>query len=120
MTRKQRRWDAVCEDDPGAGLLNLFDVWIAFSVALLLALFGYLQNSRPQPPSTMKDGSATAVTETLSTARKIPRFRPTHDSLTGEGTRLGTAYRLKNGDVVYVPDTSGVDPRGLPGSPADR
>ena len=38
MIRKRRCWEAVGEDDPGAGLLNLFDVWIAFSVALLLAL----------------------------------------------------------------------------------
>ena len=47
MTRKPRRWDAVFEEDPGGGLLNLFDVWIAFSVALLLALFGYIQSSTP-------------------------------------------------------------------------
>ena len=33
-------WDVV-EDDPGAGLLNLFDVWIAFAVALLLAMISY-------------------------------------------------------------------------------
>ena len=26
--------------------------------------------------------------------------------LSGQGTRLGTAYRLANGQVVYVPETS--------------
>jgi len=25
-------------------------------------------------------------------------------TLSGQGTRLGTAYRLANGQVVYVPD----------------
>jgi hypothetical protein len=26
--------------------------------------------------------------------------------MTGQGVRLGTAYRLANGEVVYVPDAS--------------
>jgi len=28
----------------------------------------------------------------------------TKDPLSGEGARLGVAYRLKSGEVVYVPD----------------
>ena len=37
-------------------------------------------------------------------ARKL-RFRRSRDKkLGGEGERLGTAYRLKNGQVVYVPE----------------
>jgi hypothetical protein len=104
MIRKPRRWDAIIEDDPGAGLLNLFDVWIAFSVALLLALFSYLHSATPRTDSGHDTGSATAAMEPLRKAMKAPRFRPTQAPLTGEGTRLGTAYRLKTGEVVYVPD----------------
>ena len=40
----------------------------------------------------------------LSRARKLPHYRVSRDELSGEGTRLGTAYRLKSGEVVYVPD----------------
>ena len=105
MIRKPRRWDSVCEDDPGAGLLNLFDVWIAFSVALLLALFGYLQNSVPRSSSTSNSESSPTITEPIKKFMKTPpHFRPTNAPMTGEGTRLGTAYRLKTGDIVYVPD----------------
>ncbi|OGV63863.1 MAG: hypothetical protein A2283_06430 [Lentisphaerae bacterium RIFOXYA12_FULL_48_11] len=104
MIHKPRRWDAVCEDDPSAGLLNLFDVWIAFSVALLLALFGYLQNSAPMSHSSNDAGSTPALEELLQSIKKAPHFRPTNAPLTGEGTRLGTAYRLQTGEVVYVPD----------------
>jgi hypothetical protein len=107
MIRKPRRWESIFEDDPGAGLLNLFDVWIAFSVALLLALFGYLQSSTLPADSANTAGSATAAMEPLRKAMKAPRFRPTHAPLTGEGTRLGTAYQLKTGEVVYVPDEVG-------------
>ncbi len=104
MTRKPRRWDAVCEEDPAGGLLNLFDVWIAFSVALLLALFGYIQNTPQRVPSADSANLAKPVSEALRNPQKTPRFRPTHSPLTGTGTRLGTAYQLQNGDVVYVPD----------------
>ena len=40
---RRRAWDDVIEDDPGASLLNLFDVWIAFAVALLLAMVSYMK-----------------------------------------------------------------------------
>jgi hypothetical protein len=33
-------------------------------------------------------------------------YKPTTDRLGGEGQRLGIAYRLKSGEVVYVPETS--------------
>ena len=51
MNRRPRRWDVIGEEDPGAGLLNLLDVWVAFSVALLLALFGYLHSVRALAPA---------------------------------------------------------------------
>lgn len=92
--RRPRAWEAGGDDDPGAGLVNLFDVWIAFAVALLLALVGYLQR-----PSARADAQAD-----LAAARKTERFRPTDAPITGNGTRLGTAYRLASGEVVYVPD----------------
>ena len=105
MNRKPRRWDAISEDDPGAGLLNLLDVWVAFSVALLLALFGYLQNARTHTETaTAPDRIPVAA---LQKALKMPHFRPVQDQLTGEGKRLGMAYQLASGDVVYVPETDG-------------
>ena len=107
MNRKPRRWEAILEDDPGAGLMNLFDVWIAFSVALLLALFGYLQNAPARSPSECEDGAPIAAMETtLDAMAKAPRFRPSSASLTGNGTRLGIAYRLQSGEVVYVPENA--------------
>ncbi|MFH0880896.1 MAG: DUF2149 domain-containing protein [Lentisphaerota bacterium] len=113
MSRKPRRWDALFEDDPGAGLLNLFDVWIAFSVALLLALFGYLQSAHTPLEPQSDTGTALSALESLSKAVSVPRFRPTHSPMSGEGTRLGTAYRLKTGEVVYVPEAD----RGSDGFP---
>lgn len=37
---------------------------------------------------------------------KIEKYRATSLELGGEGEKLGTAYRLKSGEVVYVPEGS--------------
>lgn len=104
MRNKRRRWEAAVEDDPLAGLVNLFDLWMVFSIALLLALVSYFR--MPELPSRESaTQSATSTTERLQQqAHKLEHFRESHDKLTGEGQRLGTAYRLKTGEVVYVPD----------------
>jgi hypothetical protein len=102
--KKTRRWDAVVDDDPLAGLVNLFDLWMVFSIALLLALVAAskLPNLSPADRSSASGSSA----EDLASQEKskLDHFRVSHEKLTGEGQRLGTAYRLKSGEVVYVPD----------------
>jgi len=102
----RRRWESLVEDDPGAGLLNLFDVWIAFSVALLLALVSYLNLSGELATgAAAHGGSPQPELEAVSAQGvRLERYRVTRQNLRGEGTRLGTAYRLANGEVVYVPD----------------
>jgi hypothetical protein len=106
MRDKRRLWDNSSEDDPLTGLVNLFDLWMVFSIALLLALV-----SASKLPGLASSQSATAGEEREATADLPPEktsplehFRVSHEKLTGAGERLGTAYRLKNGEVVYVPD----------------
>ena len=103
MRHKVRRWDSSSEDDPLAGLANLFDLWMVFSIALLVAL---VSASRLPESSTNRTGSKETQLEAApSTERtKLETFRMSLEKLTGEGQRLGTAYRLMNGEVVYVPD----------------
>ncbi len=103
-TRKARRWDTVLEDDPLAGLVNLFDLWMVFSIALLLALVNYLQfKSVASSAAAEADNSGTPVKPDQQT-EKLDHYRISHEKLQGEGTRLGTAYQLSSGEVVYVPD----------------
>ena len=110
LDRRQRRWQAILEDDPLAGLINLFDLWMVFSIALLLALVGNMQQpSLVFGDAAAKHSLADPVAKGLEpvgpAAKLLERFRPSDEELTGEGERLGTAYRLKSGEVVYVPET---------------
>ena len=96
------------DEDPLAGIANLFDVSVAFIVALLIALFGLFSAGK------LLDNNAnvTLVKQTESgemeiivkQGAQIKVQKVTDKTLSGQGTRLGTAYRLANGQVVYVPD----------------
>lgn len=109
LDKRKRRWQAMLEDDPLAGLISLFDLWMVFSIALLLALVGNMRQSGRVFGDTAGRNVANLDARRLEpvdpAARLLERFRPTSDELTGEGERLGTAYRLKSGEVVYVPES---------------
>jgi hypothetical protein len=100
MSRKKRLWDDLAEEDPAAGLLNLFDVWIAFAAALLLAMIGFYQQALASSGSTLQRELEALKRKGI----KVEKYRPTTQKRSGEGERLGTAYRLANGEVVYVPE----------------
>lgn len=96
------------DEDPLAGIANLFDVSVAFIVALLIALFAlFSAGSLLDPTSNVTivkqndDGEMEIITKE-GTQVKIQKV--TDREMSGQGTRLGTAYRLANGQVVYVPD----------------
>jgi hypothetical protein len=84
-------------------LLNLFDVWMVFAVALLLGMTSVAVRSAV---SASGGADVPAVLEALpEPGTKVEKVRLTREQLSGEGERLGTAYRLKSGEVVYVPET---------------
>jgi hypothetical protein len=96
------------DEDPLAGIANLFDVSVAFIVALLIALatlFSSTEMLDPNSSSTMvktnEDGSMEIITKDRET---ITVQKVTDRNLSGQGTRLGVAYELPNGQVVYVPE----------------
>lgn len=105
MRTKRRKWEESGDDDPAAGLINLFDVWIAFAVALLLALVSYLSIAQPNPAGDARQDQAPPLEVIQTATEKLQHYRVSRDSAGGEGERLGTAYRLKNGEVIYVPET---------------
>ena len=96
------------DEDPLAGIANLFDVSVAFIVALLIALFALFSAGSMLD----KDSNVTIVKQNdngemeIITKRgpEIKVQKVTDKSMSGEGVRLGTAYRLGNGQVVYVPE----------------
>ncbi len=83
-------------------MVNLFDVWMIFAVALLLALVsaGVLRTQT----SRTDVAAAEAADSVPGQGNKIDKIQLTREQLAGEGERLGVAYRLKSGEIVYVPE----------------
>jgi hypothetical protein len=103
--RKRRSWEAS-EEDPTSGLVNLFDIWMVFAVALLLSLLGagVLQSEMTREKPLPTADAPEAVPGRRLTIENIQISRR---NLSSEGERLGMAYRLKSGEIVYVPERSG-------------
>jgi hypothetical protein len=96
-------------EDPLSGVANLFDASIVFAVGLMVALiqaFSLTQLLNPDSEFTITRRDArTGQMEIIEKTRQQVKVRKvTPEKKAGEGVRLGVAYRLPDGSVVYVPE----------------
>ena len=96
------------ESDPISSMANLFDVSIVFIVALFFALFmAYSTLDLFNPDSelvitkTMPNGEIQIITKQ---GKDIKIEKVTETSESGKGVKLGTAYKLEDGRVIYIPE----------------
>ena len=100
--------DEIAEEDPLAGIANLFDVSVVFIVGLMLTLFSVYRMSDlvdSKSEVTMVKTNAQGEREIIvKKGEQITAYKVTGRTAAGNGERLGTAYRLSNGQVIYVPE----------------
>lgn len=98
----------LSDNDPMSGVANLFDLGLVFIVGLLMALFGayHLEDLLSQTSElTLIKKSADGQIEIIEKkGRKITAVKMTREKAKGRGERLGTAYKLENGSMIYIPD----------------
>ena len=96
------------EDDPLSGVANLFDLSLVFIVAVLMALFSVFAGN-----DLLKPGSEWTITKKNEKGEleiitkkdnEIKVQKVTDKTLSGRGTKLGMAYKLEDGRIVYVED----------------
>ena len=96
------------DEDPMAGVANLFDVSVVFIVGLMITLFsvyriGDLMDAGSEV--TLVKTNAEGLREVIvKKGTEITAYELTGETLGGDGERLGTAYRLADGQIIYVPD----------------
>ncbi len=94
-------------DDPLEGVANFFDLGIVFALAFMVTLISYLglPELLERKDMTLIKNPGTADMEIIhKKGVKLDRYKISHQQLGGEGEKLGTAYRLKSGEVIYVPE----------------
>jgi len=93
--------------DPMTSLVNLFDAAMVFAVALMVA---FAIQSRMTEFLTAED--ATFVKNPgkknmeiiVKKNNRITRYKSDKSSGSGKGKRVGIAYQLESGEVIYVPE----------------
>lgn len=99
------------DNDPMSVVSNLFDVAMVFAVALMVALVSRYNMTEmfSQEDFTMVKNPGKENMEIITKeGEKINRYTPSEDtdaSNSNKGKRVGIAYELENGDIIYVPET---------------
>ncbi|MBJ2184452.1 MAG: DUF2149 domain-containing protein [Muribaculaceae bacterium] len=109
MRRRRIIRRAAEDSDPMSVVSNLFDVAMVFAVALMVALVSRYNMTEmfSQEDFTMVKNPGQDNMEIITKeGNKINRYTPSDDnSASGnKGRRVGTAYELENGDIIYVPE----------------
>lgn len=110
MGRARDAMNSPDDGDPLGGVVNLFDASMVLVVALLLALAG--SASLAEVAARMSTRDITIVTDPggpdmemiVKRGKRIERLRSSDERGAGRGQRLGVAYRLESGEVIYVPE----------------
>lgn len=108
LNQKRRENAGVPLEDPISGVANLFDISVVLIVAMILALMSALNVLELLDPSTEmtltkknRAGEMEIITKKGSEI-KIKKISP--EEASGQGERLGTAYQLEDGQVIYIPE----------------
>ncbi len=105
-----RRRSAPADESPNPleGVINLFDLVLVFMICLLLALFNvYHLNGlfdEKTDVTVMKKTADGQLEIIRKQGKKIETLKVSREKTKGLGERLGTAYRLEDGTLVYVPE----------------
>ena len=97
------------DSDPMSVVSNLFDVAMVFAVALMVALISRYNMTEmfSQEDFTMVKNPGQENMEIITKeGEKINRYTPSEDkdASGNKGKRVGVAYELEDGNIIYVPE----------------
>ena len=106
-TPRYKPFDGEEDCDPLTGLINLFDAAMVFAVALMVA---FVIQSRmtefltSQDVTYVKTAGKPDMEIIVKKDNKVSRFKSEKTTGSGKGERVGIAYRLETGEIIYVPE----------------
>lgn len=111
MRRKRRSTLLqVDDDDPLSVVVNLFDVAMVFAVSLMVAMVMHMNMSEifGQDDFTIVKNPGQENMEIIQKkGRRIENYKAvgnTTETNGQKGRRLGTAYQLEDGQIIFLPD----------------
>ena len=111
MSRKRRTSNLLWQDDgdPLSVVVNLFDVAMVFAVALMVAMVMHMNMTEifgSEDFTMVKNPGRQDMEIIRKEGKKIETYKATGQTQESgtKGRRLGTAYQLEDGQIIYVPD----------------
>ncbi len=109
MNRRLRYNSLSDQDDcdPMASLVNLFDAAMVFAVALMVAFAIQSRTTEfltADDVTFVKNAGTPEMEIVVKKDNKITRYKSEQTSGSGKGVRVGIAYQLENGEIIYVPE----------------
>ncbi|GHT21036.1 hypothetical protein AGMMS4957_09230 [Bacteroidia bacterium] len=112
MKLKQRRINKFTqseETDPLSVVVNLFDVAMVFAVALMVAMVMHINMPEiftKEDYTIVKNPGKENMEIITKEGNKINKYTPSNDPTSSQkkGRKVGIAYELENGDIIYVPE----------------
>jgi hypothetical protein len=94
------------ELDPILSVVNLVDVFLVTIGALMMVIaMNPLNPFASEKAVVVKNPGQPDMQMIVKDGKKIETYTSTNEIGSGEGTRAGVAYRLKDGSFVYVPES---------------
>lgn len=92
------------DDDPVLSTINLIDVFMVVIGMLMIAVVNNPMSPFMQDKVTIIRNAGQSNMEIISKdGAKVTKFKASGASGEGNGEKAGTAYRMKDGSMVYVP-----------------
>jgi hypothetical protein len=99
------------DDDPMLSAVNLVDVFLVLVVALLTAVAAQSQSNANENVTIIRNPGQPNMEVVVRENGKEVKFKGAGSAGAGEGQRAGVAYKLKDGNIVYVPESGASAPQ---------
>ena len=102
-TRRKSKFAVQEDSDPLSVVVNLFDVAMVFAVALMVAMVMHMNMT--EVFTVVKNPGKENMEIIMKEGNKINKYTPSEQQGSGaKGKRVGIAYELENGEIIYVPE----------------
>lgn len=93
-------------DDPILSVVNIVDVFLVVIAVLLIAMVeNPLNPFTTQNAVVIKNPGEPSMEMVVRKGNELKRYKSSGQIGEGQGQKAGTAYQLKDGSMVYVPET---------------
>lgn len=105
---KRRLIDEIEDENPLDFISNLFDVALILALAFLIMLFTAYNLTEllksEENVTILKNPGEKNMQIIVKEGKVIKIMNITSEIQGGQGEKIGTAYRLKDGTIIYVPE----------------